>query len=114
MSSEWRHRAEAQLFGGEEPTRPWSVYKVGDCDWYMARSEDEARQAWKDFVNGDNEDDGEGDELIIRELTHEEMETLMIRDDEDGEPTKSFTAYLIDLINSPHEIGPTLFASTEY
>lgn len=98
---------------------PWRVFKMNDCDWWLARTLDEARESYK-HETGVDEDEA-------RELTDEEMARLTFVDVDDGErpigtSRRSFREELrqrVELrerLKAKHGIEPKpeLFASTEY
>src|SRR5207248_8402736 len=57
---------------------PWRVFRLNDCDWWFARSLEEAIADYKHQT-------GAGDEELedARELTEEELDRLMFTDDPD-------------------------------
>ena len=101
---------------------PWRVFKMDDCDWWLARTLEEARQSYQ-------HETGVDDEAIedARELSDEEMDRLTFVDVDDGErpvaeSRRSFREELrqrVELrerLKAEHGIEPKpeLFASTEY
>lgn len=101
---------------------PWRVFKMDDCDWWMARTLDEARTSYK-------HETGVDDEMIedARELTDEEMDKLTFVDVDENERPDSKTrrtfreelrqrVELHERLRAEHGIEPKpeLFACTEY
>lgn len=101
---------------------PWRVFKMDDCDWWMARTLQEARETYQ-------RETGVDDEAIedSRELTDEEMDKLHFVDTDEGEQPvpgsrRTFREELrqrVELMQKlKAEYGiepePELFACTEY
>ncbi|MBM2884050.1 hypothetical protein JFK97_06570 [Chromobacterium phragmitis] len=81
------------------------VYEMNDCDWVVARSEQEAQAYYKD-LNG--EDDAP------RALTARELDSLQYHiGDSRSSPSISFRERLQLLVDSNEQI-PDLFATTEF
>lgn len=101
---------------------PWRVFRMDDCDWWLARTLEEARESYQ-------HETGVSDEMIedAREVTDEEMDKLTFIDMDEGkrivgESRRSFREELrqrVELrerLKAKHGIEPKpeLFASTEY
>lgn len=81
------------------------VYEMNDCDWVVARSEQEAQAYYKD-LNG--EDDSP------RALTARELDSLQYHiGDSRSSPTISFRQRLQQLVGAGESV-PQLFATTEF
>ncbi|KMN48745.1 hypothetical protein VL04_17385 [Chromobacterium violaceum] len=81
------------------------VYEMNDCDWVVARSEQEAQAYYKD-LNG--EDDSP------RALTARELEELQYHiGDSRSNPTITFRQRLQRLVDAGEPV-PQLFATTEF
>jgi hypothetical protein len=82
------------------------VFKVNDCDWWMAETAEQAKLAAIEFY---------GDEDMVEEveeLTDEQMNSHTFYD-EDDETTRTFEAQLLKRIKEG-ATEPEMFASTEY
>ena len=99
---------------------PWRVFRLNDCDWWFARSLEEAIADYKHQT-------GAGDEELedARELTEEELDRLMFTDDPDDPLSATLHTFRDELrariqlqgeLEAEHGIPrkPELFASTEY
>jgi hypothetical protein len=92
---------------------PWRVFQMNDCDWWIARSLDEALADYK-LQTGY----GPGDEEVedARELTEEQLDSLTFHDsDEDDCPngiTRTFREELARRVAEGLD-SPEMFASTE-
>ena len=86
----------------------WKIYRVNDCDWWMARSIDELREE----IRGEYGDDDYIQEDELRELTEDDLDTtFFLVDGYDEGPKILFREELNNRIaNNPK---PQLFASTE-
>ncbi|MBM2884872.1 hypothetical protein JFK97_10785 [Chromobacterium phragmitis] len=81
------------------------VYEMNDCEWVVARSEQEAQAYHKD-LNG--EDDSP------RALTARELDSLQYHiGDSRSSPTISFRQRLQQLVDAGESV-PQLFATTEF
>jgi hypothetical protein len=92
---------------------PWRVFRMDDCDWWVARSLEEAKATYLHETGVDNEYVEDA-----RELTDEEMDRLHYVDsDERDRPVKasrrSFRVELAQRVSAGLS-KPELFASTEY
>ena len=82
------------------------VFKVNDCDWWMASTAEQAKSAAIEFY---------GDEDMVdevEELTDEQLNSHTFHD-EDDETTRTFEAQLLKRIKEG-ATKPEMFASTEY
>ena len=101
---------------------PWRVFKMDDCDWWMARTLEEARESYK-------HETGVDDEAIedARELTDAELDKLTFVDTDERErplrkSRRSFREELRQRVEFHQRLKaeygieprPELFASTEY
>ncbi|MGR2678684.1 hypothetical protein [Chromobacterium haemolyticum] len=81
------------------------IFEMNDCDWVVARSEQEAQAYYRD-LNG--EDDAP------RALTARELDSLQYHiEDSMRSPTISFRARLQQIVDNGEAV-PNLFASTEF
>jgi hypothetical protein len=93
---------------------PWRVYRLNDCEWWIARSLEEARSSYTQTtgVDGEHAFDSEN------ELTDAQLESLFFvdRDDNDVPLKKSRRTFLEELRRrvAAGLAAPELFASTEY
>lgn len=89
---------------------PWRVFRVSDCEWWLARSLDEARAHYREFTGEDIDEDA-------RELTDAELCRLQFIDDPDRPLAKgrkrSFAKELALRISAGVD-GPQMFACSEY
>jgi hypothetical protein len=90
----------------------WKIFQLNDCDWWVARSLDEAKA---DYEKQCGPDDG----WLYddpHELTDADMDRLKMRDtDENEQPTGellTFREYLAQMVADGLS-EPTMFASTE-
>ena len=105
----------------------WSIYQINDCDWWVAKSLNEAIvDALRDCYGMKISDSPTPEELLpfegaelcdARELTAEEMDRLMFREEWVDEDTykpidRTFRAELTSRIESG-TIAVGMFASTE-
>lgn len=94
------------------------VFAMNDCDWYAARSLDEAKASYARTVHSDNYDVAEDKDGIFDdpyELTAEQMDRLRFWGDAD-EPSKTpitFREQLSKMV-ADGDSFPCFFASTEY
>lgn len=89
-------------------TLPWRVFKLNDCDWWVARTMGEAKSDYIATV-GPMSDEEAFDEPY--ELTDHDMGTLKITDHDDPKhPKMTFREYLDQMAPK----APGMFASTEY
>jgi hypothetical protein len=101
------------LSENERLVLPWRVYRMDDCDWWVARTLEEAKASYKHATGVD-------DERIenARELTEAELDKLHYFDTDDRDrPIKkyrrTFRAELVQRVAAGLE-KPELFACTEY
>ena len=92
----------------------WHVYEINDCDWYLARSLDEAKAtATVDYGGPEYAEDMI--ESGAHELTDAELDKTLFTVDDAGAsvaPKISFREELANRVaNNPQ---PSLFASTEF
>lgn len=91
---------------------PWRVYRLNDCDWWVARSLEEAKADYIASCGGD--DDSFEDP---HELTDAELDRMQINGMDENERlagTKhSFREELKQRV-AAGLTGPAFFASTEY
>lgn len=86
---------------------PWRIYKLNDCDWWVARTLEEAKASWQETVGPDECEEFED----AYELTDEDMDCLKIADfDDPTAPRQTFREYLKAMAPT----RPDMFASTEY
>lgn len=83
------------------------IFKMNDCDWWMAPTLEEAVADIKEYYGVDEFDFTENEP---RELTEEEMDRIMFRG-EDGEPVHSFREELRQRVELGQ--GTQMFGSTE-
>ena len=91
------------------------LWRMNDCDWYMARSLDEAKVAlFADSGYAATENIGEEIVDDPREVTAEEMQRLRFRGEEGGkEPECSFAErFAVEVARDG--VTARMFASTEY
>lgn len=92
---------------------PWRVYRMDDCDWWVARTLEEAKASYKHETGIDDEHMEDA-----CELTDDEMQRLHFVDtDEADRPVKeSRHTFAVELARrvSAGLSKPELFASTEY
>ena len=87
---------------------PWRVYRLNDCDWWVARTLEEAKADYLDTVGPMSDDEAFDDP---HELSDEDMDRLKITDVDDPKATKpTFREYLKQM--APR--APGMFASTEW
>lgn len=87
---------------------PWRVYKLNDCDWWVARTLEEAKASFQ-ATCGPMDDEEAFDEPY--ELTDADMDRLKIVDHDDPKtPAMTFRQYL----DAMAPTKPDMFASTEY
>lgn len=85
----------------------WRVYKLNDCDWWVARTLEEAKASWQETCGPDECEEFED----AYELTDEDMDRLKITDHDDPKsPRLTFREYLEQM----KPTRPDMFASTEY
>ncbi len=109
------------LLGDEQPDPPamdaplpWRVYALDDCDWWVARSLDEALQDYQ-TQTGIRPDGPEVEDAY--ELTDAELDSLKFTDcDEHERPTGDARTFREELARRVAEglSAPEHFASTEY
>jgi hypothetical protein len=85
------------------------VFQVSDCDWWLAETADQARDAAIEFYGGDD-CVSELDEVV--EVPDDELERLQFHD-EDDDTSRSFKEQVAKRIKEGAN-KPELFASTEY
>lgn len=95
----------------------WKVYAMNDCDWYVARTPEEAVEAMRENMGYKNVDDLKGDGML------DDQPTELSADDLDGHyfhldesksgPTITFRAQLDRMIAEGKGL-PGFFASTEF
>lgn len=92
---------------------PWRVFRMDDCDWWVARSLEEAKASYQHQTGVDDESIEDA-----RELTEQEMDKLHFVDVDDRERPvkKSRRTFRVELAQ---RVGaglskPELFACTEY
>ena len=85
---------------------PWKVFKLNDCDWWVARTLDEAIADYRHQCGADVSIEGE------HELTDKELDRLMYCD-EDCKSRIPFRQALHDLVDAGIK-KPEMFASTEH
>ena len=83
------------------------VFRMNDCDWWVATTLEEAEADFKKETGIDADDDA-------RELTDQEMETHQFYADGDRTESIPFSEQLEILIAKEGEKFPQLFASTEF
>jgi hypothetical protein len=92
----------------------WRIFKLNDCDWWIARSIDEAKASFQKEC-GPMPDDEAFDEPC--ELTDADMDTLKIAESDENERRTgkflTFREYLIERIGDGLD-SPEMFASTEW
>lgn len=87
---------------------PFRVYRMNDSEWWMARSLDEAREAYHACYGTDEHDTADA-----RELTDEELDRLTFTDDEaTPRVTRTFREELAR--QSATATEPDFFATTEW
>lgn len=93
---------------------PWRVYRLNDCDWWIARSIEEAKASFQSHC-GPMPDDEAFDEP--HELTETEMDTLKICETDENERRTgkklTFREYLVERLGDGLS-EPEQFASTEW
>lgn len=91
---------------------PWHVYEMNDCDWWLARSPDEARQSAVQYY-GSQENNNDLVCAVPRELTAEEMDSLIYYPDGNRNgASHTFRQELAARVaNNPK---PEFFATTEF
>lgn len=86
---------------------PWRIFKLNDCDWWVARTLEEAKASWQATCGPD---EGETFEDAY-ELTDADMDRLKMTDYDDPKaPKPTFREYLKQFPPT----RPEMFASTEY
>jgi hypothetical protein len=89
---------------------PWRVFRMNDCDWWLARTVAEARA---DYLRETGEDEDEA-----RELIEEELDRLHFVDTgEDERPMKATRRPFREELARRVSAGlskPEMFACTEY
>lgn len=86
---------------------PWRIYKLNDCDWWVARTLEEAEASWQATCGPDESETFED----AYELTDADMDRLKITDHDDPKaPRLTFRQYLDQM----KPTRPDMFASTEY
>lgn len=118
--SELEHRTENGLLSIQETPGmttplPWRVFRLNDCDWWIARTLEEAVADCKREQGMEDRDFTDA-----RELTEAELDNLRFVEERDI-PRKdwvrrSFREELArrSASNEPGDRKPGLFASTEY
>lgn len=111
-----------------EAVKGFKVYRMNDCDWYVAKSADDALSALADDVLNSCEEyaDLEAKKAGLRasnywfgeapaELSDEEMDTLKFLDEEgeDGEGTTPVTRTFREQLVFDPPTEARMFASTE-
>jgi hypothetical protein len=86
------------------------VFRVNDCDWWMAENAQQARTAAIDFYGTGPDDVYALDE--IAEVSEEAMDRLKVGDEDDGK-TRTFREQVAKRIKDG-ATKPEIFASTEY
>jgi hypothetical protein len=86
------------------------VFRVNDCDWWMAKDARQARDAAVSFYGNGQDDVYALDE--IAEVSEEAMDRLKLGDEDDGK-TRTFREQVAKRINDG-VTKPEIFASTEY
>jgi hypothetical protein len=92
---------------------PWRVYRLNDCDWWVARTLEEAKADFIQTVGSDWGNEFEDAE----ELSEADMERLQFIDtDEDERPLGTKTSFRDELARrvAAGITAPEQFASTEY
>ena len=89
----------------------WKVFTIGDCDFYVARSKEEARETFKREMEADDE---EMAEYKIIELTDKDLQEISFYDEDNPNLKKTCAEELELMIKSGHLKEPCMFASTEY
>jgi hypothetical protein len=92
---------------------PWRVFKMDDCDWWVAHTLAEAKASYQYETGVDDESVEDA-----RELTDEELDRLRFVDtDEAGHPVKETRCTFREELARRVSAGlskPELFACTEY
>jgi len=86
------------------------VFRVNDCDWWMAETALQARDAAIEFYGSGVDDVYALDE--IAEVSAEAMSRLKVGDEDDGK-TRTFSEQVAKRIKEG-ATKPEMFASTEY
>lgn len=90
----------------------WRVYRLNDCDWWLARSIAEAKQSAAEYYGCESTDD-EIFQDDVHELTAEELEKHRYHTDDNRKgPTISFREELHHRVAAGPK--PEMFASTEF
>jgi hypothetical protein len=95
---------------------PWRVFKVNDCDWYIARTLEEAIATWVRDTGWNDCDDFED----ARELSEAELDRLKFIEDRElpreDWVRRTFREELDrrSASGAPEDRKPGMFASTEY
>lgn len=94
--------------GTEEGGGNWRIYEMDDCDWWLARSPQEARTSYAEYYGSDAELEGEP-----RELTRAEMRKLQYHSEgnRNGDSHSFFHELKRRLKTSTK---PQMFATTEF
>lgn len=82
------------------------IFKMNDCDWWVAETLEEAKDSYK-------LETGEESDLDARELSDAEMDRLTITNEED-DVKLTFREELTRRIADGTISSPSLFGSTEY
>lgn len=91
----------------------WQVFRINDCDWYLARSIGEACECYAADFGHDQHDE-------IRQLTEAELDKLLFIVDDAGRDTRQTISFREELENrralkaTEKDPKPELFASTEF
>lgn len=95
----------------------WKIYEMNDCDWYAARTPEEAVEAMRENMGYKSIEELRGDAMFEsepQELSDGDMDRLSFYLDDSGKGQKiSFRAQLQRMIEGADEL-PGFFASTEF
>jgi hypothetical protein len=97
------------------------IFAMNDCDWYAARTEEEALQCMADTLSCKSVDECRAEYVqdgLICELSEESLDVLKFHDEGDGqdpetERTLTFRELLTELTTDV-DMEPTFLASTEF
>jgi hypothetical protein len=119
MAAQMNAELPLDLLGDTSPATPamdaplpWRVYRMDDCDWWVARTLEEAKASYQHQTGVD-------DECIedARELSDAELDSLYFVDTDDRDrPVKGTRrTFRVELDQRAAWLSkPELFASTEY
>ena len=96
---------------GEPDSSPWAVFAMNDCDWWVARSLDEAIASYFEAIGDDNQKMTDG----AHELSETDLDRLQFTDpgrDQQDPVRRSFREELARRVAEGIR-GPGMFASTE-